>query len=182
MMIEISVIRDLVAIFGVIAGFSYYVLTVRNQQKSQRLAEETRQLQIITELAGRADVEGSKIFIELLNMEWTDYNDFEMKYGSDNNPDNYAKRTAFSGQIRAMGLMLRRGLVDRDLLFETMGWLPYLYWMKFKENWAESEKRYGTPQTGETEEWLAKECIKWYEEKGVRLQVPETFYKYIPDQ
>jgi len=29
------VIRDLVAIFGVIAGFSYYVLTVRNANKAR---------------------------------------------------------------------------------------------------------------------------------------------------
>ena len=29
------VIRDLVAIFGVIAGFTYYVLTVRNTQNSR---------------------------------------------------------------------------------------------------------------------------------------------------
>jgi len=36
-MIELSVIRDLVAIFGVIAGFSYYVLTVRNTRKAHEL-------------------------------------------------------------------------------------------------------------------------------------------------
>jgi hypothetical protein len=35
-MIELSVVRDLVAIFGVIAGFSYYVLTVRNAQRNQQ--------------------------------------------------------------------------------------------------------------------------------------------------
>ena len=34
---EISVIREIVAIFGVIAGFSYYVLTVRATRKNQEL-------------------------------------------------------------------------------------------------------------------------------------------------
>ncbi len=34
MMIELSVARDLVAIFGVIGGFSYYVMTVRNARKA----------------------------------------------------------------------------------------------------------------------------------------------------
>jgi len=29
-MIELSVVRDLVAIFGVMAGFTYYAVTVRN--------------------------------------------------------------------------------------------------------------------------------------------------------
>ena len=32
-MVELSVVRDIVAIFGVIAGFTYYVLTVRNTSK-----------------------------------------------------------------------------------------------------------------------------------------------------
>jgi hypothetical protein len=32
-LVELSTIRDLVAIFGVVAGFSYYVLTVRNAKK-----------------------------------------------------------------------------------------------------------------------------------------------------
>jgi len=46
MMIEISVIRDFVAIFGVIAGFSYYVLTVRATRRNQDLQLDTRQAQL----------------------------------------------------------------------------------------------------------------------------------------
>ncbi len=45
-MFELSVVRDLVAIFGVIAGFGYYVLTVRNKQENQRQQLETRQAQL----------------------------------------------------------------------------------------------------------------------------------------
>jgi hypothetical protein len=33
----LSLIRDLVAIFGVIAGFSYYLLTVRMNQRAMRV-------------------------------------------------------------------------------------------------------------------------------------------------
>lgn len=89
-MIDISTIRDFVAIFGVIAGFSYYVLTVRNAQKSHRLAEESRQIQVITNFIQTEEAYGR--IIELMNMEWTDYDEFERKYGSDNNPENYVKR------------------------------------------------------------------------------------------
>jgi len=35
-LLMLQVVRDLVAIFGVIAGFTYYVLTVRNAQKTRR--------------------------------------------------------------------------------------------------------------------------------------------------
>ena len=32
----LSMIRDIVTIFGVIAGFSYYVMTVRNSTKARK--------------------------------------------------------------------------------------------------------------------------------------------------
>jgi hypothetical protein len=35
-LVMLQVMRDLVAIFGVIAGFSYYVMVVRNANKSRR--------------------------------------------------------------------------------------------------------------------------------------------------
>ena len=33
--------------------------------------------------------------IELLNMQWTDFDDFARKYDSGVNPDNYALRAAY---------------------------------------------------------------------------------------
>ena len=50
-MIELDVIRDLVAIFGVIAGFSYYVMTVRINQKNQELMLKAQQQQLETRQA-----------------------------------------------------------------------------------------------------------------------------------
>ncbi len=38
------------AIFGVIAGFTYYVLTVRNSQRMQQLQIETRKAQLYMQL------------------------------------------------------------------------------------------------------------------------------------
>ena len=46
----VSMIRDLVAIFGVIAGFTYYVLTVKNTRKNQQLQLETRQAQLFMQI------------------------------------------------------------------------------------------------------------------------------------
>ena len=46
-------IRDLVAIFGVIAGFTYYVMTVRNSQRMQQMTLETRQAQLFMQVYDR---------------------------------------------------------------------------------------------------------------------------------
>lgn len=50
-MIDLSVIRDLVAIFSVTAGFTYYVFTVRNTPERVEL---TIQNLILTLLFGRS--------------------------------------------------------------------------------------------------------------------------------
>ncbi len=40
------------------------------------------------------------------------------KYGSDNTPYNYAKRNFVWSQFDALGYMLKKGLINRELLFE----------------------------------------------------------------
>jgi len=34
--VTLQMVRDVVAIFGVIAGFTYYVITVRNQKQARQ--------------------------------------------------------------------------------------------------------------------------------------------------
>ncbi len=79
-MIELSVIRDLVAIFGVIAGFTYYVLTVKANQKSQKHQQETRQVQFLIEFNQQKIQTMVTDFNEIMKAEWTDYEDWFSKY------------------------------------------------------------------------------------------------------
>ena len=89
-MIELSMIRDLVAIFGVIAGFSYYVLTVRNSQRNQELslkaqeqALETRQTQIFMHIWQQLNSEETnKSIMELLNLEIKGFEEYLQKKNS----------------------------------------------------------------------------------------------------
>jgi hypothetical protein len=67
-MIELSTIRDLVAIFGVIAGFSYYVITVRTNQRNQQNQLETRQAQLFWNIYDKFETrENSERFFEYIN-------------------------------------------------------------------------------------------------------------------
>jgi hypothetical protein len=181
-LIEISVIRDFVAIFGVIAGFSYYVLTVRNAQRSQKTNERTQQLQFLVQMTSLMGYEGNKMGIELMNMEWSDYDEFERKYGSDNNQDNYAKRITLWTAYDILGYALKMGLIDRDLLLQNLGYGPITFWAKFKGVVEGIRIRYLQPTGYENFEYLASESIKWFKEKGYDIRVPDTFYRYIPDQ
>jgi hypothetical protein len=181
-MIDLPMVRDLVAIFGVIAGFSYYVLTVRNTQRSQQIARESQQLQLLIQLASFQDLEFTKDALELINMEWADYNDFERKYGSDFNPDNYAKRQIVWGGYDVLGQALKKGLIDRDLLFERMGKTPLFYWTKFEGVIKEIRRRYKQPLSLINFEYLAEESRRYMQEKGFDTTIPDTFYRYVPDK
>jgi hypothetical protein len=79
----LQVVRDLVAIFGVIAGLSYYVLTVRNSHRMQKMQLETRQAQLFMQIYSELS---SKEFQHdydniLANAEWDNYENFMQKYG-----------------------------------------------------------------------------------------------------
>jgi len=82
------------AAIGVFVAAIYYVMTLRITQRNMRMPLETRKLQFITNSAQHLlNEEGFKRYGELMNMEWRDYDDFERKYGSDFNMDNFAKRS-----------------------------------------------------------------------------------------
>ena len=65
--LEVEFLAIVLTGLGLTVSILYYTSVLQN-------AIKTRELQI----------EG----IELLKMTWTDYDDFENKYGSDNNPEN----------------------------------------------------------------------------------------------
>ena len=46
----LSMVRDIVAILGVVGGFTYYVMTVRASQRNQRHQLETRQALFLLDL------------------------------------------------------------------------------------------------------------------------------------
>ncbi len=137
-MIELSVIRDLVAIFGVIAGFSYYVLTVRNAQrtreltlKAQEQTAETRQAQLLMEIyAAYRSPEFRKWQLEIINQEWEDFDDFWEKYGAINNPEAWANWQSYAAFFHGIGVLLRKDLIDIDLVEELLVNVVIISWRR----------------------------------------------------
>ena len=154
-MIELSVIRDLVAIFGVIAGFSYYVLTVRMNQRNMRInLTNNLVLQFGTE-------EFIKKVTELTYMEWEDYDDFEGKYGSDVNPENYITRMVVWGSFDSLGMLLMKGMADKEILYNSLfTYNSVQVWHKYKEVIAINRRLYGGSEAWVGFEYLANELYK----------------------
>ena len=181
-MVDLGVIRDLVAIFGVIAGFSYYVLTVRSNQRNQRQQLETRQAQLFMQLYQDLLSENNmRSLLDLLNMEWEDYDDFERKLGSDYNPDSFVKRTSIWFRMNGIGSLLRDGLMDPEKVFDLLGtWIIWL-WMKWEPIIKEHRVRYYQPEMYADFEYLAGEMRKVRLARGITVELPDTFTRYIPE-
>jgi hypothetical protein len=75
-------------------------------------------------------------------MEWKDYDDFEKKYGSNYNLDNFAKRMHFFYIFEGIGGLLKAGLVDADTLYPVVWRLATFLWFKFQPTIAENRRRY----------------------------------------
>jgi len=157
-MIELSVIRDLVAIFGVIAGFSYYVLTVRNTRKAHELQV------FMTILDGLNSEDKQRSWAELLNSDFSDYEDFLRKYDSAVNPEHYGKRASVWSYYNSIGYLLMKGRISIDTVYDLLGLPAVLQWNKWGEIILEIREKQELPQYFKGFEYLVGE-LKRYQEQ-----------------
>ena len=184
-MIELSVIRDLVAIFGVIAGFTYYVLTVRNSQrtrelalKAQELATETRQAQLFMDFY---KLDESKEFgntaMELMWLwEWDDWDDFIKKYSPvSGSVDNYSKMISVFLHYDGLGVQAKKGLIDVESIYDLYSTRLIPLWEKFALLTFEARRRVGSSHVYEHFEWLYDEMKKIQGSRGHEISVDTIF-------
>ena len=125
--IELSVVRDLVAIVGVVVAFSYYVLTLRN-------ADRTRQTQIMLQIFN-ASTDPSRLAVMqrvLQEYEWTDYEDYKKKYAFDVNPEAHVDIQGIRNFMSHLGVLLASGRIDSELLGMSMTGVTQLLWYKLE--------------------------------------------------
>ena len=82
--VSLQMIRDVVTIFGVIAGLSYYVSNIRNRNKA-------RQLQAISNVYNRGPTN-----FKFLEWELDDYEEIYSKYFDENDVESVSFRVSAS--------------------------------------------------------------------------------------
>ena len=119
---------------GVAIAAIFYVLNLRISQRNMKQTLETRKLSFVTSITSQLlSEEGQRRYGELLNMEWTNYDDFEKKYGSDYNLDNYAKRMNVWKTYNTLGMLVREKLIEPEVLWRINDVNPCFMWSKFKD-------------------------------------------------
>ncbi len=175
---------------GLLVGIFYYVTTLRNAQKTRELtlkaqeeALETRQAQLFMHIY--RDMISPEHFIgtnELYEMEWEDWDDYNRKYSSENNPEAYALRNSTWGRINGVGLLVKAGLIDvsnvHDLMRTTILW----QWEKFRDIIIRSREEWNMDNFLDGFEFIANEIVKETERRGQSADVPESFAKHVPKE
>jgi hypothetical protein len=168
---------------GVCIAAIFYVLNLRISQRNMRQTLETRKLQFVTSITSQLlSEEGQRRYGELLNMEWKDYDDFERKYGSDYNLDNYAKRFSVWYTYNTLGMLVREKLVEPEVLYKINNVNPCLMWSKFKDIIKEQKKRYSGGDALSDFEFLSNEIHRVALSRDPSFRIPETLTHYVPDK
>jgi len=151
----LQVVRDLVAIFGVIAGFTYYVLAVRNTQKNHQLQLETRQAQLFMQIFTRQyDIDQRRSLYLINNLEYKDLDDFGEKYGPENNPDGYFRISSLGTYFEGVGVLVKRNLVDPTMVDDLMSGRIVEFWQAVGPMTKELRERTGDYEAFEHVEYL----------------------------
>ena len=163
-MIELGMIRDIVAITGVFIALTYYVMTVQNAQKA-------RKTQLLMQLKMKQlDLELIQNYQELLKNEWIDFNDFTQKYDSTDNPQHYAKRYQVFSFIDGLGYLLHQNLIDLDAAYHLMhGISTILMWNKYEPIITQNRIRDSNPDEWKWFEYLNDEIVKLRKRKGLQV-------------
>ena len=178
-MVDLALLQSISYTAGalsVVLGVIYYVLNLRTSQRAMKITLTNNLLQTFVSEAHQ------KRWGELLNMKWSDYDDFEKKYGSDNNLDSFAKRQAVILQFDILGNLLRSGLADKETLYNCIQITAPWTWAKFKSVLMENRRLYSGKDMFTGFEYLAGEMMRMKLERDPSYKIPYTFAEYVPDK
>ena len=164
-MIELSLVRDLVAIASFIIALTYYVLNIKNQR-------ETRQTQLFIQLyQTKSDQAGLLNWFKLLNMEWKDNDDFLQKYSRVTHPEYLALIESQISFYEGLGVLMKDNKIDSKTVYKLLGRRILMLWAKMHsiiQEWREMDHGPG-PDYSEYFEYLVEEMVKIRKQKGLPM-------------
>ena len=163
---------------GLLIGIFYYIMTLRNAEKareltlkSQKHAEDTRTIQLLLEINQYIQGTDQTGWRKLMNLEWTDFNDFLSKYGYENNPEMYNIRVGIWRNMSLSGLLIRDGLLGISTYVDYVGGVGPSMWNKYESIILELRKLYDQSELYYGIEFLAKETEKYRAKQGLKPMV-----------
>jgi len=157
-MVDIDTLSIVLTGIGIIVAITYYALTLRN-------ATKTRELQIFMNIVQSLNSEDSmRTWAELINAEFTDYDDFMTKYDSSVSPEHFGKRGSLWYNYNTIGYLLMDGNISITLVYQLVGNLAVLQWNRWKDIIFELREKQDIPTYFRGFEYLVTELAKYDQE------------------
>jgi len=154
-MVTWETIFNIVPVIGTIIALGYYILTIRNTNKTRKAQFYMRFLDPI--LTG----EKSKVWNEMQRWECDDYDDFMQNCWSKS--EIRETWSSLSGYFEGLGVYVKEGLVPIRLVALTMTGMLTRYWDKFGPFIIEYRIRENMPRNYSETEYLYNELMKYLE-------------------
>jgi hypothetical protein len=123
-MITLEQVVYIIPILGLTASIFYYAMVLRYQNK-------TRQTQMLMELyAAYRDPEFANAWGEIMDQEFTDFDDFWQKYGNESNREAWNRWQSVARLFNGIGVLVKKGMVDIDLVEELLAVIILVSWNK----------------------------------------------------
>lgn len=123
-MVDVQTVLTYLTLISIPVGIFYYIMTLRNAQK-------TRQTQLLMGLYETyRSPEFAHAWGEVMEQEYTDFDDYWEKYGTHVNREAWSNWQSVARAFHGMGVLLKRGLVDIDLVEELLVNIVLISWNK----------------------------------------------------
>lgn len=159
-MIDLQSLSITLAALSFVVAVSYYALNLREIGRNRRITLTSTVLEPFMTKEGYGEV------MEMLKMEWSDFEDFKSKYDHRANPENANVRMAMWNRFETIGMLYREGLLDLITLYNVIGGVLTVIWFKFKpiiEMYRETEY---DKSAYENFEHLAESVLKFTKKKN----------------
>jgi hypothetical protein len=140
-------------------GVIYHIMTLRNTRKNQQLQLDTRQAQLFMALYDHYNSidykkQASSMYF---NWDWSDIDEFMERYGPDGDANNYAIFSSVTSFYDGIGVLVKNGLVDVNLVSDIMSGSITRLWERYGPAIRGVRERYDWPQYREYFEFLYTE-------------------------
>ncbi len=155
-----NIVFDVLALLGIAAAALYYFFI-------SQITVGTRKAQLFMQLYSRFhDQDFMRRNIDIMNLEWEGFEDYWKKYGMVTNPQATSEHYSVGNFYEGIGLMVKRKLIDLEMVNDLMGGLVTRYWEKMGPVIEKQRELFNWPGAYEWTEYLYKQ-IQSYPPKSM---------------
>ncbi len=184
-MVDVSLIQpasQIAAAIGVCIAAVYYMMTLRVQQANMKETMLNRRETFSSNLRAYSCSEAwVNAYLEASKMQWTDYDDFQRKYGWEVDTKLATKRFVVLARYDMMGRQYRTGLITFDDIGAFNGYNLVWTWLKFKPIIEEGRRRHNPKNTYSDLEYAAESILKKLSEDDPDIvrKIRENYPEFI---